>query len=276
MIGVNFLRMKSSIRESVFQQIRPNHTKYLNNSKQECNGWLDGCYKTKNLSITALSSYSALKNDKSIFTYIRQFFCLSNSSGVFMEGGGCRAELSVNISGVTTLPTSLPSSSHLRLDVKRAFFPPSNVFCLLDMQLMRCQRVLACTLVTAACVAPVSKFNSSLPILAGVSLLDLQHVQPTGLLMQTFCNDHHLCTTCSNPNIPLDLCVCARMRACGVYLFVGVYSGMQCELFSFGLKAIQEGILPLLQPTHPICIKLAVLGIHQVSITPHTLDLMSM
>lgn len=41
---------------------------------------------------------------------------------------------------------------------------------------MRCQHVLACTPVAAACVALVSKFNSSLSILAGVSLLDLRHV----------------------------------------------------------------------------------------------------
>lgn len=46
------------------------------------------------------------------------------------------------------------------------------------------------------------------------------------------------------------------------------------EMFSFGLKAIQEAIRPPLRPTHPTFIKQAVQGIHQVSIRTHTLDLM--
>lgn len=103
--------------------------------------------------------------------------------------------------------------------------------------------------------------------ISNVFCFDMFWIYSTFSQLGYWCRHFVMIPICAQPAptqiFPLDHCVCLRVE---------VYSGF----FSFGLKAIQEGILPLLQPTHPICIKLAVLGIHQVSITPHTLDLMSM
>lgn len=75
-------------------------------------------------------------------------------------------------------------------------------------------------------------------------------------------NERHLCTVCA--------CVCVCQVGVGAYRvpvhMASDISSLVCDV----LKAIQEGILPRLQPTRPTFIKQAVQGIHQVSLSKHT------